>query len=440
MLISVHNMDRTPDLTVRLTSINLNLPKINGEFLAGLAFNTEKSLLQAKQLAVIVTESNNNQSTEKVKLSTDKSINATLIYLNHRLNVQNKTIAEKRLLIAGATVALRTGIIAFRSESDDGRSGAQCPDGEWFEEDAAVLKHEMASHDAVSFIEECIDQSKLQRAANVIIATKINWFKENHHIGATTEHSGLFARQAIAAMYGKASVKALISAANQLGRWTSTRSVLSQLGLSGCLPTTPVLEASAALKPTDDITRQLKSAPAGTERLALSYTFASMMLKHPIAILCPNIENFESLPQAYANVLRRPAFYHLKAKYLTGYREMYDDMEYAGFLGRVGAWANVFLPLYFQRMLMKSPHITSYINAEDYDVDFEMKCSTFKTVRKNAQFCDNQCRERLSSAFGNVAATYGCVYEAFGVKPNTEALAILNTIATSTAEIDEANE
>lgn len=393
--------------------IAIKLPKVNGDFHAGIALATEQSIDKKEKLRVYTVHNSKKDADGKVEdpLPSEDSIKYTLIGLVEQLNDEKVAELPKRMLVSGAAILLMTGNIALDDKDK--------PDGDWVEVELDEFKKEWATDANIKFVDECLQHQELQKAATVVVGTKINWFKENHHTGQGGRDSGSFSRKVLKSMYGEDNVESLLLYAHRLGHWASTKSILTQLGLQYVARVYPLIAMSAKLAPTDDIRIRLRSAPAGTARLAVSFVLAQKMFKHPMAILCPEFENYSALPSVYERITASPARYHFGAEYLCGARANYHDMDYDSYIGRAGAWGSVFIP---NNTIMKSPHAKAYENAADYDPDFRSQCQAFKAERAK------QLKEKLK-LFKEVSLRtsggYSAVCRAFNVAENKDAEQVL---------------
>lgn len=408
--------------------IKIVLPPINGDFLAGIAIGTEQALAASERLVVYRTYTDEKGALKF--LDNEAVVKLTLMHLINDLNAVVDRSIGNRLLISGAAMALLTGNVC--TKVIEGSNDAEEADGDWMEAKLEEFKKSINTDEAAKLANECMEAGNIQRAATVIVGTKINWLKEGHHVGTGQHDSGGFIKKVLKSQFPETDPNMLLSFAHRLGHWASTRSVLHQLGLGGIIAPIPIFDAAARLVPTDDVKLRLHSAPAGTARLAVSYALATRMFKHPLCIMCPDYENYNALPAAYKKVIKSPAAYHTGAKYLTGKKSDHNDTEYGAYIGRAGAWASVFMP---RNTIMNSPHAKAYENADDYDADFKALCATFRADRTK------HLRERMSkfkSVGMQVSGNYAQLCKAFEIDANSEAMAVLQQVALDRQKEEEA--
>lgn len=406
-------------------NLDLNIPDMNGELLTGIALATECEIIHALKLPVVMTRTalNTEGLEEKKKLSDKDIVKATLVYLYHQLKQEGNTDRHIVVMMNAASILLKTGSIARRTSD-----GAQEPDGDWYPIDISEITPEMIK--SAADIKDMITIEEMRNAATIVVATKINWFKENHHTGQG-DKGGAFTRKVLAVLNKETATRPWMDLAHRIGHWASTRSVLTQLGVVGIQPSHPVIKGTATLRPADDIKLRLKAPPAGTARMAVSYALAKKMFSSPAVVFLPNAEDYQELPAWYAKVTGNPAAYHMGAVYLCGRREEFDDNGFERLLGRAGAWGNIFLK---NSTLMKSPHAEKYTNASDYDHDFETACARFRRQR-------NVTVDRATKYFEdtNITGTsnYATVCKAFKIEPNDIATQVLKKIAAEGAAAPE---
>lgn len=415
-----------------LTTIDLQLPEVNGEYFAGIAIGTEQALAEEERLKYIsyhsgtIADENGAPREENTYLDSEEAIKATLLYLNAKCVEKKREDHERTFLLAAAAVALKTGMIRDRNFAPENNSDVDGnlsdPDGDWTHADTDLLTAAMGHADHVEYIRQAINEKTMQEAASIIVGTKVNWFKENHHVGQGGKESGAFAKKVINTLCGEGADKKLLKVAHIAGHWASTRGVLQMLGLGGIIDTDPVVAPEAVLRATDDVKLRLRSCPAGTGRLAISYALASKMLKHPVAVMCPNVDAYGLLPSVHAQVIANPAKYHLGAAYLTGSRARYDDINYREFLGRAGTWGDIFMA---KSTLMKSPHAKTYRDADDYEPDFEQICKTFKADR-TAQLKEQMAAFKKTTL--RPGAGYAAVCDRFNIVANADALEVIKIL------------
>lgn len=94
------------------------------------------------------------------------------------------------------------------------------------------------------------------------------------------------------------------------------------------------------------------------------------MLASPCAAYCPGISLMGRINEMFSRVRASPATHHIGARYLCNQVQTgYDDNEFTGYLGRVGAFIRNMQP---DSTLAKSPHMSkeSVSNCGDYSSEW----------------------------------------------------------------------
>lgn len=211
------------------------------------------------------------------------------------------------------------------------------------------------------------------------LATKVNWYRENHHVGQNREHGGTYVRKVLNQSFADWEKASALQIAHRIGHWYSTRSVLSNMGLNGVLPTVPVVPHTVHLAPMRDVIVRIQSTPAGTARLAVVCAMLDRMLLSPSGAMCPGLNDFVGLKAKLAAVKANPASYHIGAAYLCGGRANFQDEDHERLLGRTGTWGSVQMP---ESTLMKSPHLSSYESKEDFTPEYRMLSQAFIRAKR----------------------------------------------------------
>lgn len=238
------------------------------------------------------------------------------------------------------------------------------------------------------------DDDWILRATTAVAATKVNWFKENHHTGVGGR-IGTYVMKTMVAIFGLAEdqVRANIRHVHRIGHWASTRRTLTTLGIANCIATTTVIVPASSLSAARDVSLRMASAPAGTARTALAYAGLKRLVGHIAIAFCPGIVDFERISPAYNAILANPAAYHTGAFYLTGKKSDYDDSLAAAWLGRIGTHVQVF---HSGSTLCKSPYFekNAVQGYEDYCGNFaaqlmaiKVSMATVSQDLKLAQIC-----------------------------------------------------
>lgn len=376
-------------------SILVDIPEINGCIAAGVSAGVELRLEQAKRLEV------------DLKSTIKATINATVLRLVTKLHAENVPAADGQLLCSAAIVLLSTGNICR-----DGNT----PDGDWVQAvgEAPVTLVQGAS---VYFANAATEEA-LRIAASLIVATKVNYFKENHHTGQRGQDGGHYVQKVIMLHFANSPVDHMLGLAYQIGHWASTRSILTQLGVVGLKASVPILGVSAAnrIAPAPDVVMRITSTPAGTARHSIAHEIFRKMIVHPIAVFCPSIGDYHGLSETVARIRADPAAYHIGHNYLTDNQPIagWSDATALGLLGRVGSFGHHFMNT---TTVMGSPAVKNdaYKNCPDYDPAFDSLMGSYKLAQLNSQ---KQGLESLCRSQTVDAGSYRSVCESFGKRPN----------------------
>jgi hypothetical protein len=235
-----------------------------------------------------------------------------------------------------------------------------------------------------------------------IIATKVNWWLQNHHTGQGK-------------MVGYAAKYAANSFAeydnyqdefrefmHTIGHWASTKQVLNLLGIRGIQdPRADHGDVDVAV--SEDVTIRISTSPAGTHKHAVALAGIRRLLNHPVGQFVNIGTDAIVIARACARIKRNPASYHIGAKYLTGgNRADFNDADAGIVLGRVGTFLSAF---FGKTSLASSPHIkkgetTVYKEYEDFSADFERICAAYKDMMSKADAVMAKKMESLTTAGG----------------------------------------
>lgn len=413
-----------------MSSISINLPQLNGSFETGIAISTERSIEDKLKLNVINAYERWDDRADRSKdkpvkyaIPTDargtKLMNdLTLLALYTQCGDDKKDDFDTTLLVSGAAALIQTGMICH-SENDKDR-----PDGAWKFSTAQPFEVNDSIRASIARIVEICSPENMKKAMTMVVAMKVNWFKENHHVGQDQSNSGAYFKKVLRATYGDKSTTAESKrdTFHRLGHWASTREVLRCLKVDNIIEVTPVFKSTATILGTDDVSLRLKSMPAGTGRLSIAYNLAIKMLMHPTGIFVPNPHEYAGLYATVQRIKLDPAKYHIGGDYLCGARAAYDDNVYESLLGRVGTFGTVYMP---KSTLMASPHAKKYLSASDYDADYYQMLRAFRAAR------DKQLQEKLK-IFSEInvlgSSEYEVTCEGLNIKPNGEAINVLSEI------------
>lgn len=363
-----------------IRQITFVLPEINGAFSAGIAQGTEAALNEEEKLDVLAIEKV-NPATPAVgdtpaKASTyslyDRAttIKMTLAYLYDKLRATNKPEKVVSFLLQSANVALSFGLL---------RKLDQVKDGDWKLQMGSLLTEAMVTKERNEAIKASLDRYTVTTVVSVLAATKVNWWKENHHTGQG-EGSGRYITKAFNALIGENFNAEWRTAVHRAGHWCSTRFLLETLGVKNIIRTEPVIRGTATVTATDDVKLRLASSPAGTGRMSILYAILRSFLNSPAIYMVPHPEDFTSVKDEYNKMMANNASYHVGGAYLTGTRAVYSDTDYSNRLGRAVTWLKAFMP---KSTINESPHARNAEAYEDYDPEFAKMLDEYRRTSKD---------------------------------------------------------
>lgn len=335
---------------------SISLPDFNGPIVVGLGAIKPEELKESEQLWIVGNDGN------------ETTVERTLLLLAKQCMEKGLSENAANLLIAGAYVAMKTGNICYDGSND-------VPDGKWKIVDKAMPADKVALD---ALVARAIQKRNIQNAETLIVATKVNWFKQNRHIGK-------YAMEAIRKVFGDRFEQSMIGYVSRIGLWCSTRSVLRSLGVANIIRVTDFFNVSeeCKLQAAPDDRQSVSSGPAGTRRHAIAYELFMIMARTPILVFCPSYTEFLDLKTKISEINASPASFHTCAEYLVGIPTTFNDGEANRFLGRAGAFGKVFIP---KSALMKSPHAKNYRSCIDYSDDFEGLVRQYKiSLRGNRE-------------------------------------------------------
>lgn len=154
-------------------------------------------------------------------------------------------------------------------------------------------------------------------AVSVIVATKVNWFKGNHHTGGKIA-TGFVARAYSIITGGTVPIdEANTSLAWRAGHWFDTRAWLASLGVPGIRATQGTVFPIAV---DDAVRKRISSAPAGSASFEAIYSGILYISSHPVlcAANAPALLEWNAWVACHAAIERNPARFHIGSTYLTG--------------------------------------------------------------------------------------------------------------------------
>lgn len=274
-----------------------------------------------------------------------------------------------------------------------------------------------------AYVAGLINPSNVRQVGTMLVAAKVNFFKENHHMGQGHQESGAFVTKAIRAIYPTMEVSVMKTLIHRASHWCSTRSVLKQMGVANVKPFLPITGTLDQLQPSQDVKLRLNGPPAGTARTAIAYNIFKRMIMHPIAAFCPNIGDFNGLAERYARIVESPLSFHIGAAYLCT-RNMgpnFRDEDSHGLLGRVGTFGFVYMT---KSTLMRSPHIANkqFQTIDDFDPQFHQFCLNWKQYAASKML---RVLKNIRTGGLAISEGYNALCEQFAIAPNPEAMAVV---------------
>lgn len=365
--------------------IKLELPPINGNFAVGLSATSELGVEAEDRLPVYL-----HKGADQV-VDPEESIKKTLLLLSFTKNVGRMPDVQKEFLFKATYVAIAAGAICTCGGLPDGDFYMVTKDFDEAAEElngAPVTSSEIEAHSTQ--ITDFLKKGSLTAAGTILVATKVNWFKENHHVGQGTFKSpgGTFVKKAIRMSYSEAESSHIWTLAHRVGHYASTRAILTALGITGIKAVSEAIPGArcTTLKATDDMQTRIRSAPAGTARYHLASMTWKAMVRSIVFKYCPqstdDIDLLTDVENALTLIKASPAKFHRGSLYLTGRESEHDDSKADCLLGRGGTYVAVFMK---DSSLAKSPHISgsNYQNFQDYDPDYYSTCNSVRMAITN---------------------------------------------------------
>lgn len=183
-------------------------------------------------------------------------------------------------------------------------------DGDWYMTQILIRLAGTAKNQILALA----NKDDMIKAIIVAIATKANFWLMNHHTG----HGQLagYAKKVLDVFYPNAVNDQVISAAHNLGHFTSTLYVLKLAGIPDIRAATSVVQSEgASITLSADAKLRFTSMPAGTHRLAIAFEAAKRLVRSVYGVYCPGVQDFENIPRLRRDVLANSASYHIGASY-----------------------------------------------------------------------------------------------------------------------------
>lgn len=391
-----------------LEKISFDLPEINGAITAGIAQGTEESLRSEEVLHVVCIKliTTTDDGDRVSFFNKEECSKLTLALLYDRCLAAKIPNDMAAYLLQGAFVALNLGLIASYDET---------PDGDWKAVGANGLDEKMVTPERNDAIKAMLENVSPTSAATMIAATKVNWWKENHHTGQGAG-SGKYVTKAFSKVVGTVFSPQWKSVIHRLGHWCSTRKVLDVLGIADILEVSPLYDVGKGLKASEDVKLRIQSSPAGTGRLSILFAISKQMLQSPAFFMCPGKEDYLPIRGEYIVMMNSPAAHHVGGKYLTGRKANYSDTIYEPKLGRAVTWLHAFIP---KSTIKESPHAKNAEKYSDYSAEFKTACDNYKQTSAD-RF--KKIMELLKINDRPNADDYISTLQAWGMKPSQSIL------------------
>ncbi|XP_011701117.1 PREDICTED: uncharacterized protein LOC105457888 isoform X2 [Wasmannia auropunctata] len=298
------------------------LPSINSKIEAEIILQIDASLPDDQKLPILYQAG----AAAQHKLIKQNA----LVWAYNRFADEN----ARKLFVNGVAGILDLGLV---------RKAGDVSDGDW----RATNVTESFTADIIKNIASLVTVNEMKKGLTIAVATKVNYWLINHHIGQGTV-AGYVKKVMDIFFDGMQVSDQMITAVHSLGHFTSTLGVLSAVGMKNIRNSVAITHVEGALVSLADIKLRFESLPAGT-----------------------GVDDFKNLPKIRKNILENPARYHIEASYLTGAaRADYQDIDNEKYLGRLGTFI---LTLHKNSTLAKSPYMSQsrVQNYLDYDANFK---------------------------------------------------------------------
>nr|AXA52553.1 putative capsid [Linepithema humile qinvirus-like virus 1] len=343
-------------------SMTVNLPSINGEIEAGITVGVDATLPDDQKLPIFYMK-NEPATLEQIKQ------NAVCWAFT-----QFTDVVASEIISNGVAAMMDLGLVTYT-----GKIPSIVADGDWFHTSHSVELTE----DLSKSIPKVVTKEAMMKSVTMAVATKANFWLMNHHTGQGAVAG--YVKKVLDVFYPGHVNDQVVSAAHNLGHFTSTLEVLKMAGMAGLSPVKPIMKAdNSVLTLSQDAKLSFMSMPAGTHSLAIGYESAKSLVSSVYAPFCPNVTEFSLLPDQKKEVMTAPSSFHMGASYLTGVSSGdYDDNFMTHYLGSLGTFINV---LYKNSTLAKSPHMTpaKVESYDDYDAEWKALLVSMQQVQAAA--------------------------------------------------------
>lgn len=234
------------------TPITIVLPNWNGAVFAGLAAVSDARLPPDRLLKVFQSDS----------MEESASMTACATAAAYRDASSEK---QRAILAAAAYACVYYGFTGQLAGYNDRSSGGE------YEE----LPPERLAQGDIDACKKFVTPENITLAVTCLIATKINFWHMNHHVGSGT--GSPFISKVIETTLTEAASAEWVSVLHTIGHWASTHVILNLVGIHTAIDIEPFFQVSIANRVqvhiTDDFKQRTVGMPAGIARHALCHAF-----------------------------------------------------------------------------------------------------------------------------------------------------------------------
>jgi hypothetical protein len=283
---------------------NLVIPGFNGETYAGLAVVGDSRLPPNQRLKVVL----------HADLATCASMSAVATVTAWPFAAEPK---QKALIAAAAYACVYYGLTG----NLDGEVGNA---GEYeVVEIATISAANVAATRALLTVEN------ITFAVTLILATKINFWQMNHHVGSVG--GSAFINKVMAMLLGTAAIPEDITVAHSFGHWCSTHVVFEIIGIVTRIEVAPIVAGAevnrARIHITDDFKLRIQGMPAGAAKHGLCHAFVKKYSSTAPFALIPRANLLRAVCEEVEHLLRD-----------------YDDFKQYGFWGQDDDYMDAYDP------------------------------------------------------------------------------------------------
>lgn len=333
----------------------VSLPSINGKLEAGITVGIDPALADDTKLPV------------HVGIKAQFAAEHAAVWAIRRaqdMNMNDRVARE--IFINGAVANILWGLCRMAGVSHD---------GDWVEATPITA----ATNEEVAEFKSIITEDSLAKALTLIVATKANWWTQNHHTGQG-DLTG-YPSKVYNAFYQSGATNQVITAIHAIGHWASTLYITSVAKIDGVRAVGPPLnDGTNTLTLSQDAQLRFSGYPAGCHRFVVALEGLKRMTRSPIIKVCPGMTDFSLVSERMLKIKKADAAYHLGAGYLHGSTDRVEvDTDMEGVLGRIGNYVNRF---FGKSSLANSPHLSTdrVAGYPDYNPEFDKLLREFQTA------------------------------------------------------------